>query len=166
MSGLGGRPFWNSAIIAPAIPGQCLRGRAGIHRHHASKSCRHYHQPQGQQRRSVHTTTHHAGRNADQLLPADRASCSPSSTPTRPMSRRPVICYFGSMGNKVGLVPWIWAAMIFDRGRHDRCSMLPASRGAAQSLNTACILAIVGDLDRERHGTNHSRLRSQLPWAR
>ncbi len=45
--GLGGRPFWNSAIIAPTVSGQCLRGRAGLY-HLDAANCATVHQPSSQ----------------------------------------------------------------------------------------------------------------------
>jgi molybdopterin-containing oxidoreductase family membrane subunit len=137
--GLGGRPFWNSAIIAPRFLASAFAaGPAFIIL--TLQIVRHY-------------TSHRV--SDDALLTLRRIvqvamiinlfllGCELFTefyTDSAHLASARYL-YFGLHG-RAGLVPWIWTAIAFD-SLAMIILILPASRGLPL-LNLACVLAIVG----------------------
>ncbi len=137
--GLGGRPFWNSAIIAPRFLASAFAaGPAFIIL--TLQIVRHY-------------TSHRVGDDAlltlrrivqvAMLINIFLLGCEVFTefyADTAHLTSARYL-YFGLRG-RTALVPWIWTAIVFDL---IACVLLvlPASR-ALRTLNVACVLAIVG----------------------
>lgn len=137
--GLGGRPFWNSAIIAPRFLASAFAaGPAFIIL--TLQIVRHY-------------TTHKVGDDAlltlrrivqvAMLINVFLLGCELFTefyTDSAHVASAQYL-YLGLEG-RTGLVPWIWTAVAFNLIAM-MLLVLPASRGL-RTLNTACVLAIVG----------------------
>jgi Ni/Fe-hydrogenase subunit HybB-like protein len=137
--GLGGRPFWNSAIIAPRFLASAFAaGPAFIIL--TLQIVRHY-------------TTHHVSDDAlftlrrivqvAMIINLFLLGCEVFTefyTDSAHVASSHYL-YFGLHGHDA-LVPWIWAAIGFDLIA-TTLLLLPVSR-ALRTLNTACVLAIVG----------------------
>jgi len=137
--GLGGRPFWNSAIIAPRFLASAFAaGPAFIIL--TLQIVRHY---------TRHKVTDDALLTLRRivqvalLINVFLLGCELFTEfyadSTHVASAR--YLYFGLHGHQA-LVPWIWAAVLFG-GVATILLILPASRGL-KVLNIACVLAIVG----------------------
>lgn len=137
--GLGGRPFWNSAIIAPRFLASAFAaGPAFIIL--TLQIVRHY-------------TRHKVGDDAlltlrrivqvAMLINVFLLGCELFTefyTDSAHVASAQYL-YLGLEG-RTGLVPWIWTAVAFNLIAM-MLLVLPASRGL-RTLNTACVLAIVG----------------------
>lgn len=137
--GLGGRPFWNSAIIAPRFLASAFAAGPGFIIL-TLQIVRHY-------------TTHRV--SDDALLTLRRIvqvamiinifllGCEVFTefyTDSAHVASARYL-YFG-LGERTALVPWIWTAIGMNLVA-TLLLVLPASRGL-RLLNTACVLAIVG----------------------
>ena len=137
--GLGGRPFWNSAIIAPRFLASAFAaGPALIIL--TLQVVRHYTRHRGQRRGSLHAAADRAGGDAHQHVPPGLRGL------------HGVLHRLAARG--LGPVPVFWSgrasrprAVDLDGHRHepggDQLWVLPASRGL-KILNAACVLSIVG----------------------
>jgi Ni/Fe-hydrogenase subunit HybB-like protein len=137
--GLGGRPFWNSAIIAPrflasafaAGPALIILTLQIVRRFTA-------HQVRDDALLTLRRIVQVAMLINLFLLGCEVFTEFYSDTAHVASAR---YLYFGLAGRNA-LVPWIWTAILFD-ALATLLLVLPASRGL-RVLNTACVLVVVG----------------------
>ena len=137
--GLGGRPFWNSAIIAPrflasafaAGPALIILTLQIVRRFTA-------HQVRDDALLTLRRIVQVATLINLFLLGCEVFTEFYSDTAHVASAR---YLYFGLAGRNA-LVPWIWMAILFD-ALATLLLVLPASRGL-RVLNTACVLVVVG----------------------
>ena len=157
-AGLGGRPFWNSALLAPRFLASAfvsgpafvivlLAGRTPLRRPSRSATGR-----SDTLARIMRVTV------LRQPVHARLASCSRRSTAGGAHAGPVRYLFFGAHGHHA-LVPWIWTAVVLNVASAVILH-LPRSRTDKRWLIAGVRVRVRRRLDREGHGADHPRLRA------